>query len=94
MIKNSNSARNLLKHFNHYSLQIIFWIEISTLIFLVFVLWLDELLDLPHLLLVAQKTPVNWQEALLERLLVAIIGGLMVWSTHFLLKKADILRVF
>ena len=36
--------------------------------------WLDEAIDFPHLLFNVQKTPFNWREALLESLLITIVG--------------------
>ena len=38
-------------------------------------LWLDECLDLPYLLVGAQPTPFNWRESILESVIVLIIGG-------------------
>jgi hypothetical protein len=40
--------------------------------------WLDEILDLPHLLLGAPPTPINWHEALSETALIATVGLLAV----------------
>jgi hypothetical protein len=37
-------------------------------------LWVDEIYDLPHLFMGAPATPVNYQEALFESLLVLILG--------------------
>jgi hypothetical protein len=34
-------------------------------------IWPDEIADIQHLILGAEPTPVNWQEALLESLLIA-----------------------
>jgi hypothetical protein len=87
MLRDRSLFRILLKGGYRHPLQLIVWLEAFALIFIIFILWLDELLDLPHLLLGAPTTPANWQEAFLESCLVAFIGGLMIWSTHLLLKK-------
>lgn len=51
------------------------WLPTASLFFLLCILvWLNEMLDFPHLLLGAPRTPVNWQEATVEALLVAIVG--------------------
>jgi PAS domain S-box-containing protein len=51
------------------------WLPTASLFFVLCVLvWLNEVLDFPHLLLGAPRTPVNWQEATIEALLVAIVG--------------------
>ncbi len=36
--------------------------------------WLNEILDLPHFLTGAIKTPFNWQESIVEMALISIVG--------------------
>lgn len=36
--------------------------------------WLDEILDLPHLLLGTPPTPVNWQESTIETVIIVAVG--------------------
>lgn len=55
-------------------------------------IWLDELLDLPHWLMWAEATPVNWQESLIESLLVAIIGGVIIFYTCRLFRQMKVLE--
>ncbi|MCK4658829.1 MAG: hypothetical protein KAV82_04840 [Phycisphaerae bacterium] len=44
-------------------------------------LWLDELLDLPHKLLGAPPTPVNWQEGIFESVMgLALATGVLLWT--------------
>ncbi len=38
------------------------------------VIWLNEIIDLPYLLLKGEKTPINWPEALVETIVVLIVG--------------------
>ncbi len=40
---------------------------------------LDEILDLPHLLLGAPPSPINWKEIVAELPLIAILAGLALW---------------
>ncbi len=40
--------------------------------------WLDELIDIPHLLFGAPQTPINWQEAIIEMILVFAVGIIAV----------------
>jgi len=47
-------------------------------ILLCILVWLDEILDLPHLLLGASSTPVNWRESLIETVLIAAVGLFVV----------------
>lgn len=51
------------------------------------VLWLDELLDLPHRLLGAPPTPVNWHESVLESVLVAALAAAVCRVTARLLAR-------
>lgn len=44
-------------------------------------LWLNEAFDLPHKLLGAPATPVNWRESILESVLVLALGvGTVLWT--------------
>ena len=42
------------------------------------VVWLNEVLDFPHLLMSAPGTPVNWQEAIIETSLILVVGILTI----------------
>jgi len=55
------------------------WLYIAGMFVLLCILeWLNEILDLPHLLLGAPRTPINWHEAAIEIALIAIVGLLVV----------------
>lgn len=54
--------------------------------------WIDEILDLPHLLFAADPTPVNWRECIIESVLVLLIGVPIVWFTHRLLFRIQYLE--
>ena len=55
------------------------WLPVSGMFVLLCILvWLDEILDLPHLLLGAPRTPINWREATIETVLIAGVGLLAV----------------
>jgi protein-S-isoprenylcysteine O-methyltransferase Ste14 len=47
------------------------------------VLFLDELLDLPHLFFGTPATPFNWTEVVVECILVAFIGWLCIHLLSF-----------
>ena len=38
--------------------------------------WLNEIIDVPYLLLQGEKTPLNWSEAAVETFLIIIVGGI------------------
>ena len=51
------------------------WLPTAGMFVLLCILvWLNEVLDLPHLLLDAPRTPANWQEAIVETALVLTVG--------------------
>jgi hypothetical protein len=49
-------------------------LESVAFLVIVVIIWLDELLDLPHLLFQAPPTPVRVQEGLLESILTMMVG--------------------
>ncbi|MEW6520302.1 MAG: hypothetical protein AB1461_12900 [Thermodesulfobacteriota bacterium] len=58
------------------------------------ILWLDELLDLPCLLLGAPPTPVNLRESVLESFLVLLVGMITVYFTKKILNEIKYLEGF
>lgn len=48
-------------------------------------LWLDELLDLPHVLFGSPATPVNWTECLFESVMLLFLGVYVVTASYFAL---------
>jgi len=56
------------------------WLStVGTFVLLCILVWLNEVLDIPHLLLGAPRTPINWQEAIIETVLVLTVGLLAVF---------------
>ncbi len=55
------------------------WLPVAcSFVLLCIFVWLNEILDFPHLLLSAPPTPINWHKAISETVLVAIVGLFMV----------------
>ncbi len=70
----------------------ILWIEGGALAVIIGFIWLDEYLDLPHVLLKAPQTPFNLEEALLETGLMVVLGGSAILYTMVLagrLQRSD-----
>ncbi|MBU0703340.1 MAG: hypothetical protein KKC18_05680 [Chloroflexi bacterium] len=69
------------------------WLPTAAMFVLLCILtWLDEILDLPHLLLGSPRTPINWQEAIIEVAMIGIVGILAVSRlvhTIIKLKRAE-----
>lgn len=59
---------------------------------LVLLIWIDELLDIPHLLLGAEKTAINWRESLFETMVIVLIALFVIVQTRRLLHKLKILE--
>ena len=43
--------------------------EAAGFLFVILIIWLNELIDIPYLCLGAEQTPVNWRESLFETVL-------------------------
>ncbi|MEA2060308.1 MAG: hypothetical protein U9P10_07350 [Thermodesulfobacteriota bacterium] len=54
---------------------------------IVLMLWIDELLDIPHYCFGFQKTPVNWPENIFETICVTIFAAVVILSTKKCSKK-------
>jgi len=59
----------------------IIWLSVAGMfVLLCIVVWLDEVLDFPHLLMGAPETPANWQEAIIEMSLILVIGIITIFK--------------
>jgi len=61
--------------------------ELIGFILVIMILWLDELLDLPHRFLGAPATPINLMESIFETMMVLVLAALVIFSTRTLLKR-------
>ena len=62
-------------------------VELGGFAVVVAMLWLDEVLDCPHLLFGAPATPVNWIESLFETSLVAGLGAFVILVSWAFLQR-------
>ncbi|MDH7553315.1 MAG: hypothetical protein GYA16_08485 [Spirochaetes bacterium] len=60
-------------------------IEIVVFLLIIVFIWAEEIFDLPHLLLNAEPTPVNYEESLIETFIFTAIFGFLVYHTIRLL---------
>jgi len=60
-------------------------------VLIVAMIWVNEIWDLPHLLLNAKQTPINWKECLIETFFIALIYGLNAFFTNYLFEKIRLL---
>ncbi|MHC4982254.1 MAG: hypothetical protein ACYTF6_03685 [Planctomycetota bacterium] len=57
-------------------------------------LWVNELVDLPHVLFRTGRTPVNWAECLFESLVVAFLAFVVLIWSQVLLARVRYLEGF
>lgn len=61
--------------------------ELTVVLFIILVIWIDEVLDIPHFLLGAEPTPINWRESIFESIVIAIVGAAIGYITNILFKR-------
>lgn len=66
--------------------------EILGFSLVVAIIWIDEVLDLPHRLFGAPRTPVNWIEASLESIPVLLLAVVVVCLSLYWLNKIRLLE--
>jgi hypothetical protein len=67
-------------------------LESAAFLLIVAIIWLDELLDLPHILFRAPPTPVRVEEGLLESILTLIVGISVVSVTWRAFRRIEYLE--
>lgn len=65
----------------------ILFVEIIGILIVIFFLWIDEILDIPHFIFGGSATPINFFESLFETLVILLLGTLIVLISIYLLKK-------
>ncbi len=75
-------------------LKRIIYYEVIGWLFIIFVIWLDEILDIPHYLFGADQTPINWIECVFETITISLGWIVIVCFTNKLLNKIRHLEGF
>jgi hypothetical protein len=68
------------------------WYEAIAIFFIIAVTWIDEILDIPYLLLSGPATPINWRESLFESIIIAAIAAVIIRHTYKLLTRISYLE--
>jgi hypothetical protein len=68
------------------------FLESTGFLAVVAIMWLDEILDLPHHLFGFQATPINWVEGLIETVMVVACAGVVLFFTRTLVRQLKTLR--
>lgn len=66
--------------------------EVAAFLGIIMFSWLDELLDLPRIIFGTEATPVNWRESLLESVVVAVVGIVIVGFTYRIFERMKYLE--
>jgi len=66
--------------------------EFIAIVSIIVLIWLDELIDIPHLLFGAESTPLNWRESLFESIMIALLGTVIINCTNKLFRRMKYLE--
>ena len=66
--------------------------ELFLFLFAILIIWFDEIVDMPSLILDAAPTPINWKEALFESVIIFIFGAVIISMTTKLFKRMKYLE--
>jgi hypothetical protein len=78
----------------HVSKALIIIVEIGIFGLVLATVWLDEFVDLPQRLFNAAPTPYRLEEYLLESIMVAIVGIIVIAITWYLLNQLERVEKF
>jgi hypothetical protein len=67
-------------------------LEMSGFLLIIAIIWLDEILDLPHLLFGATATPLRLGEGMLESVLTLVVAILIVTITYRAFRRIEYLE--
>lgn len=66
--------------------------ELFLFLFAIAIIWFDEIVDMPSLILDAAPTPINWKEALFESAIIFISGTMIISMSTKLFKQMKYLE--
>jgi len=66
--------------------------EYFSFLFIILIIWLDEILDLPSLFFGTAPTPINWVEASFETIIISLFGMIIIYLTTKLFQKMKYLE--
>ncbi len=66
--------------------QVIVYQKIAFAVILLLI-WLDEIIDIPYLLLGAERSLINWRESLFESICISIVGVVITRITNNIIQR-------
>ncbi|WP_028581298.1 hypothetical protein [Desulfogranum japonicum] len=64
-------------------------LEWAAIVLIISILWIDEILDIPYVLLGGTETPINWRESLFESIIILCLGLFFIRLSQQLLARLD-----
>ena len=68
------------------------WYETLAILLIVALTWLDEIIDIPYVLLGGPATPINWRESLFESVIIMVVAAVIIRHTYKLLLRVSYLE--
>ena len=65
----------------HFAAKKVISYEIIATLLIIGMIWLDEIIDIPYLLLGGEATAINWRESLFESTAIAMVGAVIISFT-------------
>jgi hypothetical protein len=62
-------------------------IEIIGFLSAISIIWMDEIIDLPHIIFGVIATPINYSESIFESAVISLLGVVIILLTHYILKR-------
>lgn len=59
---------------------------------IILLIWLDEIMDCPHVFFGAAPTPLNWRESLFESVCILILGAVIISFTRKMFQRMKTLE--
>lgn len=70
----------------------VLWYQTAAATLVILIIWADEVFDLPHYLLGAPATPINWRECLLESICLLFLLALSLYFSRRFLARVQYLE--
>lgn len=67
-------------------------IEIFGFLSAILIIWIDEILDLPHIIFGVAATPANYSESIFESVVIGLLAGVIIFLTHNIMKRLNYLE--
>ncbi len=70
-----------------FVLKRVITLEIIGFALIILFIWIDEIADIPYLILGSESTPINWTESIFESVIISSLGAATILITLRLLQR-------